>query len=605
MEPPVETIDEHERLHALRRYRVLDTPPERALDDLAGLAAQICGTPIALISLVDEARQWFKANVGLDFTETPRAISFCSHAIRESGVCIVPDATRDPRFRDNPTVTGADHIRFYAGAPLLTPEGHALGTLCVIDREPRTLTPAQAAALVTLAGQVMTQFELQRQRRDLADSEARLRIVTENAHVALVILNADRTYAYANATYADVLRLPHGNFVGRHVADVFGPVYDEQIRPHLDRAFAGERVEYELRRQDGAQEHCFLVRLEPARGEHGEPLVVVVATDVTDRHQAEVAMRLNYDRFQSIARATNDAVWDWDLRTDEVWWSDGYRPGSAVAAEDIEPRLTIREAHMHPGDVTRVMASLRETIASGRQAWSDRYRIARPDGSWGLVADRGFVIRDGKGRALRMVGAMEDITERTRAEAAERAARDLLAAIIDSTPSAIFATDRAHRYTMVNAAYARVVGRRPDELIGHAHDTVFPAATAAAFVAVNEQIMATGEGRQIEEEVHGARLMSSKFPLRDASGAITGLAAVITDVTDLHRASQALHEAEERVGFALRSAKVGIWTLDVATRRLHWSDVLEAQYGLAPGTFDGTIETYPTTASGPAAAPSG
>ena len=158
--------DERQRLQALRTYRILDTDPEQAFDDLALLASQICGTPIALISLVDEERQWFKARVGMSVRETARNVSFCSRAIEQEGLFIVPDALRDARFRENALVTGDPHIRFYAGAPLITRDGDALGALCVIDRRPRTLTDDQLAALRTLRRQVEAQLEL---RRNLAE----------------------------------------------------------------------------------------------------------------------------------------------------------------------------------------------------------------------------------------------------------------------------------------------------------------------------------------------------------------------------------------------------------------------------------------------------
>jgi anti-sigma regulatory factor (Ser/Thr protein kinase) len=163
--------DESARLAALRRYRILDTEPERHFDDLTLLASQICGTPIALITLVDAHRQWFKSRVGLSRTETSRAISFCSHAIEQDDLFVVPDASEDARFRDNPQVTGDPHIRFYAGAPLVTPDGHALGTLCVVDRVARTLTPEQVEALEALRRQAQALLEL---RVNLADLERAL-----------------------------------------------------------------------------------------------------------------------------------------------------------------------------------------------------------------------------------------------------------------------------------------------------------------------------------------------------------------------------------------------------------------------------------------------
>lgn len=159
--------DETARLAALRRYRILDTEPERAFDDLALLASEICGTPIALISLVDADRQWFKARKGFTATQTSRAVSFCSHAIQHQGLFIIPDAREDERFRDNPLVTGGPSVRFYAGAPLVTPDGHALGTLCVIDRVPRTLTERQLEALDALRRQAEAQLELRKNLQEL------------------------------------------------------------------------------------------------------------------------------------------------------------------------------------------------------------------------------------------------------------------------------------------------------------------------------------------------------------------------------------------------------------------------------------------------------
>jgi anti-sigma regulatory factor (Ser/Thr protein kinase) len=159
--------DEAGRLKALRNYRILDTKPEQAFDDLTMIASQICGTPIALISLVDENRQWFKARVGVQVQETSRSVSFCAHAIQQQGIFLVPDALNDARFRDNPLVRDDPHFRFYAGKPLMTPEGHALGTLCVIDYLPRTLTQSQKDCLEALQRQVEAQLELRRNLEEL------------------------------------------------------------------------------------------------------------------------------------------------------------------------------------------------------------------------------------------------------------------------------------------------------------------------------------------------------------------------------------------------------------------------------------------------------
>ena len=160
--------DEAERLAALHRYRVLDTEAERCFDDLTQLASHICGTPIALVSLVDGDRQWFKSKVGLDACQTPRKVAFCSHAILQPDeVMHISDSLQDPRFHDNPIATGEPHVRFYASAPLVTPEGHAVGTLCVIDNVPRELDQNQRETLRMLSRQVVSQLELRRNNREL------------------------------------------------------------------------------------------------------------------------------------------------------------------------------------------------------------------------------------------------------------------------------------------------------------------------------------------------------------------------------------------------------------------------------------------------------
>jgi anti-sigma regulatory factor (Ser/Thr protein kinase) len=213
---------ETQRLSALRRYRILDTEPERRFDDLAFLAAHVCGTPIALITLVDEHRQWFKSRVGVTVPETARAVSFCAHAIEQQDLLIVSDALHDERFRDNPLVVGDPHIRFYAGAPLVTPDGHALGTLCVIDHRSRTLTADQRAALDALRRQVESQLELRRhlieldqalEARDRAEAEqartlAELRAAAENLRRLSALMPFCSTCQFTMTIPADPAAIP-------------------------------------------------------------------------------------------------------------------------------------------------------------------------------------------------------------------------------------------------------------------------------------------------------------------------------------------------------------------------------------------------------------
>jgi GAF domain-containing protein len=160
--------NEVERLAALKEYHILDSGTEQSYDDITALAAHICKVPIAMISLVDEVRQWFKSRLGVEQQQTPREVAFCAHAILQNGPFVVRDATKDRRFADSRLVTGKPHIRFYAGIPLINPEGLALGTLCVVDHQPRRLSATQQKALQALSRQVMVLLELRRVSTHLA-----------------------------------------------------------------------------------------------------------------------------------------------------------------------------------------------------------------------------------------------------------------------------------------------------------------------------------------------------------------------------------------------------------------------------------------------------
>ncbi len=176
--------DEAQRLEALHSYKVLDTTPETDLDELTELASLICETPISLVSLVDAHRQWFKSRVGVDVSETSRDVAFCAHGILQDEVFEVPDAHQDERFHDNPLVTGAPGVRFYAGVPLRAPDGHNLGMLCVNDHVPRRLNSNQRRALEVLAARVVGHLELTRTSRQLRRS---------NRH-AMMLMGILRTY---------------------------------------------------------------------------------------------------------------------------------------------------------------------------------------------------------------------------------------------------------------------------------------------------------------------------------------------------------------------------------------------------------------------------
>ncbi|MDQ3257562.1 MAG: PAS domain S-box protein, partial [Acidobacteriota bacterium] len=307
---------ESDRLEILRQHRILDTAPEQVFDDLTALASQVCGSPISLISLIDEERQWLKSKVGVGFTEVKRDISFCAHTILQPGLMMVRNTTKDERFADNPLVMGDPRVRFYAGVPLTSLEGAMLGTLCVIDLKARDLSAALQETLLALARQAAAHLRLCRvsidliQRNDelsqevlerkrfekrLRESEARYRTVTESASDAIITVDDGDKILFTNWATENVFGYIASEMIGarltllmpdclHHVrATAFSD--DETHDKHKHR----QAVEVAGRHQDGSE-----IPLEISLGRYGtaeQRVLTVVIRDITERKRAAEAHR--------------------------------------------------------------------------------------------------------------------------------------------------------------------------------------------------------------------------------------------------------------------------------------------------------------------------
>ncbi len=329
MTPPLQSIDEVARLHALRRYRLLDTLPEPAFDELTALVAHICEVPIALITLIDEERQWFKSKVGLSLVESSREISFCGHTILNRKMFVVPDATQDVRFADNPFVTGEPYLSFYAGVPLLTPHGQAIGSLAVIDRVPRQLSPSQQEILWVLSRQVMSQLELRCQARELVESEAQLEKALSAAHLGeqrmrkvidglgpnnfVGLLACDGTLLQANQPALSAAGLQLEDVLGKPVDQTYWFGYSatvqEQLRTAVARAAAGQASRYDVQIRVAEGSLIWLdFSIEPVRDASGRVIhLVPSATVIEERKRAE--MRIEHlNRVYAVLSDINQTI---------------------------------------------------------------------------------------------------------------------------------------------------------------------------------------------------------------------------------------------------------------------------------------------------------
>ena len=516
MNAPV-AIDEARRMAALRELGVLDTSPEAAFDTITRTAAQLCGVPVALISLIDAQRQWFKSNLGLPgVTETPRDIAFCDHAIRDAGLFEVPDATLDARFAANPLVTGEPDIRFYAGAPMTLPGGERIGTVCVIDRAPHQLVEHQRTMLLGLAAIVGAMLAQRRQllaaTSRLAESEQRVRRLYEATPGLLQSTGPDGRILNVSDRWLALMGYQRHEVVGRASADFLTPASQAHARdvvlPAFFRNGRCDRVEYVFVRRDGSTIDVLLSAVIERDESGGAARSLAVLEDVT----ATKALQKELGR----ARAHLDAVvdnmpalvgyWDRDavtrfvnrdfqaavgLPTDRLV---GVRLGEILSAIDavgyasLEPRL--------------------EAVLGGR----------RQEFEWAMLTTSGLrqlrvtlvPARPYDGDADGFYGTWIDITGMKSLELRQRNSEQRYRLLFDHLSSGhalhTIEVDEAgtpvdYRFISMNAAFCEMLGIDAATAVGARATDLFPgiADDPAGWIARFGRVALTGEPTRFEQ----------------------------------------------------------------------------------------------------------
>ncbi|MGE0212327.1 MAG: PAS domain-containing protein [Parvibaculaceae bacterium] len=413
------------RLSALHDYRILDTPPEAAFEDMAKLAGAVCAAPVALVSFVAEDRQWFKAAEGIDVRETPLDSSICRHAIQQGGLFVVPDTRLDPRTAVNPLVSGPPHFRFYAGAVIETPDGLPLGTLCVLDHAPRPqgLTEVQAQALHTLAQQVMTQLELRRTLRLRADSETSFRIMADSISQLTWMADPGGRIFWFNRRWYDFTGTTPDAVLGQKWRDLIHPDHAADVGEGLSRALeTGSPWEhtFPLRSRHGDY-RWFLTRAMPFRDETGRIFRWFgTNTDITEALDVDLRLKESEERLEEALDASRVVgTWAWDVEANRIHgdarFARLYGIAPELAEEGADPDLYLDLVHPEDRGHVRekVLAALRE-----RARLRVDYRVPKADGSFRWMTAVGRISRVESGRAVKLTGVVVDISERKEAEEA-------------------------------------------------------------------------------------------------------------------------------------------------------------------------------------------
>ena len=418
MTPNSLSQDEATRLLALRHLGVLDTPPEDEFDAIVEAAALLCEVPISLISLVDQDRQWFKANYGLSrITETPRNVSFCAHAITGDDLFEVHDAASDPRFLNNPLVTAAPSIRFYAGVPLRMDGGEKLGTICVIDDKPGQLTQTQRAILLRLSKAAVQLLKSRQLTNELTASQNRFRALSDSSPLGVFATDRDGACTYTNDRWQTIFHLSQAQAEGHGWSSTLHPkdrtiVLDEWMRTaKLKRDFD---MRFRVQHPNGVVRSVRAVARSVTGSDGVHTGFVGSVEDVTQQLEADRALNDERQRLATFIDGTNVGTWEWNVQTGETRFNHQWAQIVGLTLEDLSPMSIVTWNRLvHPDDLTRSSALLEQHFAGEIAVYECESRLRHADGHWVWVLDRGRVLtRTNDGEPEWMLGTHLDIAQR-------------------------------------------------------------------------------------------------------------------------------------------------------------------------------------------------
>lgn len=542
---------------------VLDSEAEPIFDTLARLASEVCQTPIALLSLVDTNRQWFKANVGLEgVRETTRDVSFCDHAIRSAEVLEVPDARSDPRFQDNPLVLGSPNIRFYAGAPLVTASGDRIGTLCVIDHQAKHLSAEQTRTLQELALAAVQALEMRERsvreslrarsahEHELDESESRHRAILDAQSELVSQSDAEGTLLYVNPAYASFFGRTVDDLIGSSLFDMVSPADVPTVRARIQEVLSGGGTQTSENRMVSPTATERWVSWTNTRqvGANGAPLLHSTGRDISIQVQAQRELAQSRALLARTGRVAGVGGWQLDIVRRRLRWTEETRRIHEVPP-DYEPTLEDALAFYGPESKSQLQAAVERGMADGTP-WDLELLLHTANGQPRWVRAVGEVEFE-EGRAIRMFGALQDISSRREAEAELKA----ILAIFTHTTDFVIQADHERRVCYMNPAAAQAILGRP----WTSADTPFvrellPESTQQKFAREILPALATQDtwiGQSEAYLANGKLIPVSHMVIahRDGEGGIGRFSIMLRDISELAAA-----EAErERQAATLRS----------------------------------------------------